>query len=205
MTIFPGCIKLSSSDTGKCRKRTTGKVCVAIPGQFEVCFNVLKHLGRSPAARIEGVQCCGDGVCTWSRERQRGSVELMWLGKWNAVLVEAPCPRPAFTSFLFLLQLCPLLCHTTETCVHQCLPPVRVPYCFNLAAEGECRCLGEERSPQAWRKRGGMPCCPRASPPAAEGRGSARRCQCHQSAPSYCSRADPGNCRLWSLLKMLID
>lgn len=76
----------------------------------------------------------------------------MWLGKGNSVLAEGlyrrsnPCP--AFVFFLFLPQLCPLLCHAAETCVRWCLPPVTVPYCFSLVAKGQCRSLGEEHPSQ---------------------------------------------------------
>lgn len=79
-------------------------------------------------------------------------MELMWLGKGNSVLAEGPYrssnPCPAFIFFLFLLQLCLLLWHAAETCVRWSLPPVTVPYCFSLAAEGQCRSLGEERPSQ---------------------------------------------------------
>lgn len=61
MAIFPACIKSFSSDIGKGRKWTIGKVYVAKPGKFEVCFNVFKHLWRSRAARTEAVQRCGNG------------------------------------------------------------------------------------------------------------------------------------------------
>lgn len=83
---FFGCIKLFSSDTGKCRKWTTGKVCAAIPRKLEICFNVLKHLGRSPAARIEGspVQGCWSVYLISGEAEGWCGADVAWKRKFSA-------------------------------------------------------------------------------------------------------------------------